>query len=63
MAVTVQIGKLALTLGLPLLDVLQYVALCCRSDQSLAAENLALRKQLAMYRERQSLCILNIRSA
>ena len=34
-------------------DMLRYAALSCRSEESLAAENLVLRKQLAIYQERQ----------
>ena len=41
-------------LGLSLLaDVLQVMILTLRSNRSLAAENLFLRKQLAFYRERR----------
>jgi hypothetical protein len=35
-----------------LVDALRYVGLCLRSPTALAAENLFLRKQLALYRER-----------
>ena len=35
-----------------LLDLLRYVFLGLRSDKVLAAENLFLRKQLALYQER-----------
>jgi len=48
-----QIGGLAHTSGRLLVDLLRFVALCCRSGESLAAENLVLRKQLAFYQERQ----------
>ncbi|MDH3452173.1 MAG: helix-turn-helix domain-containing protein, partial [Gammaproteobacteria bacterium] len=48
-----QVGQLARTLGGLLLDLLQYVVLCCCSERALAAENLVLRKQLAIYQERQ----------
>jgi transposase InsO family protein len=48
-----QIVLVVHTLGRLFLDLLQYIVLCCRSEQSLAAENLVLRKQLALYQERQ----------
>jgi putative transposase len=35
-----------------LVDVLRYISLCLHSPTALAAENLFLRKQLALYRER-----------
>jgi transposase InsO family protein len=49
----VQIGELVRTVALLFMDLLQYAVLSCRSEESLAAENLVLRKQLALYRERQ----------
>ena len=49
----VQIGPLARTAVLLLVDRLRYAVLLFRPDQSLAAENLVLRKQLALYRERE----------
>jgi putative transposase len=36
-----------------LVDVITFVSVGCRSRSQLAAENLFLRKQLALYRERQ----------
>jgi putative transposase len=44
--------QLANTLLTLLVDGLRYVGLCLRSPAVLAAENLFLRKQLALYRER-----------
>src|SRR5215475_3040546 len=44
--------QLAGTLLTLLVDGLRYVGLCLRSPAALAAENLFLRKQLALYRER-----------
>jgi hypothetical protein len=44
--------QLAGTLLTLLVDVFRYVGLCLRSPAVLAAENLFLRKQLALYRER-----------
>jgi transposase InsO family protein len=44
--------QLAGTLLTPLVDALRYISLCLRSPTALAAENLFLRKQLALYRER-----------
>jgi hypothetical protein len=47
-------AKLALvTISRLFLDLLRYVYLSLRSDEVLAAENLFLRKQLALYQERQ----------
>ena len=36
-----------------IVDVMCYLGLCLRSSPALAAENLFLRKQLALYQERQ----------
>jgi putative transposase len=44
--------QLACTLLTLLVDALRYVRICLRSPAALAAENLFLRKQLALYRER-----------
>jgi putative transposase len=44
--------QLAGTLLMLLVDSLRYVGLCLRSPAALAAENLFLHKQLALYRER-----------
>jgi putative transposase len=44
--------QLAGTLLILLVDALRYVGLCLRSPAALAAENFFLRKQLALYRER-----------
>ena len=44
--------RLALLFAL-LMDGLQYLALCLRPTAAVAAENLFLRKQLALYQERQ----------
>jgi putative transposase len=44
---------LAGTLLTLLVDALRYVGLCLRSPAALAAENLFLRKQLALYQERK----------
>jgi putative transposase len=44
--------QLAGTLLTLLVDALRYVGLCLRSPAALAAENFFLRKQLALYRER-----------
>ncbi len=44
------LGKVVLGLGG---DVLMFLATAIRSRTTLAAENLFLRKQLALYRERQ----------
>jgi putative transposase len=41
------------TLLMLLVDVVHYLGLCLRSPATLAAENLFLRKQLALYQERQ----------
>ena len=48
-----QIGELLCTVARLFVDMLRYAALSCRSEESLAAENLVLRKQLAIYQERQ----------
>jgi len=45
--------QLASTLLTLLVDTLRYVGLCLRSPAVLAAENLFLRKQLALYQERK----------
>jgi hypothetical protein len=42
---------LACTLFTLLLDVLRFLGLCLRSSPALAAENLFLRTQLALYQE------------
>src|ERR687887_1365250 len=47
----VQLSSLLLTL---LGDVVRFLRLCVRSPAALAAENLFLRKQLALYQERHS---------
>jgi putative transposase len=44
--------QLAGTLLTLVVDTLRYISLCLRSPTALAAENLFLRKQLALYRER-----------
>ena len=44
--------RLALLFALSM-DGLQYLALCLRPTAAVAAENLFLRKQLALYQERQ----------
>jgi hypothetical protein len=44
--------QLAGTLLMLMVDALRYFGLCLRSPAALAAENLFLRKQLALYRER-----------
>jgi putative transposase len=46
----IQLGGMLLTL---LVDALRYISLCLHSPTALAAENLFLRKQLALYRERR----------
>jgi putative transposase len=46
------LGQFISTLPMLLADGLRYFGLCLRSPAALAAENLFLRKQLAMYRER-----------
>ncbi len=47
-------GKMALVAICKLfLDLVRYVCLGLRSDKMLAAENLCLKKQLALYQERQ----------
>src|SRR5882724_7982133 len=45
--------QLASTLLMLLVDALHFLRLCLRSPTALAAENLFLRKQLALYQERQ----------
>jgi len=49
----VQVELLFRTIVILLVDLLRFAALSCRSEESLAAENLVLRKQLAAYQERQ----------
>jgi putative transposase len=44
---------LACTLLLLLMDAWRFLRLCLRPSPALAAENLFLRKQLALYQERQ----------
>jgi hypothetical protein len=46
------IGRLTSTLLTLVVDAVRDVGLCLRSPAALAAENLFLRKQLAMYQER-----------
>ena len=46
-------GQVAMLLSL-IADALRYVGLCLRPSPTLAAENLFLRKQLALYQERQA---------
>ena len=48
-----QLKQLVGTLLTSLADALYYVGLCLRSPAALAAENLFLRKQLALFRERK----------
>jgi putative transposase len=48
------LGQCFVTLPMLLADGIRYVGLCLRSPTTLAAENLFLRKQLALYRERSS---------
>jgi putative transposase len=48
-----RLKPLAGTLLTLLVDALRYVGLCLRSPAALAAENLFLRKQLALYQERK----------
>ncbi len=48
-----QLKQLVGTLLTLLVDALHYVGLCLRSPAALAAENLFLRKQLALFRERK----------
>lgn len=45
--------QLIWTLLTLLMDVLRYLLLCLRPSTALTAENLFLRKQLALYQERQ----------
>src|SRR2546422_7569377 len=45
-----QLASMLLTL---IVDAVRYLGLCLRPSPSLAAENLFLRKQLALYQERQ----------
>ena len=46
-------SQVASTLPMLLVDTLHFLRLCLRSPTALAAENLFLRKQLALYQERQ----------
>ena len=46
-------SQAASTLHMLLVDTLHFLRLCLRSPTALAAENLFLRKQLALYQERQ----------
>jgi transposase InsO family protein len=46
------LGQFIYTLPMLLVDGVRYFGLCLRSPTALAAENLFLRKQLALYRER-----------
>src|SRR6266568_6048970 len=46
-------SQAASTLRMLLVDTLHFLRLCLRSPTALAAENLFLRKQLALYQERQ----------
>jgi putative transposase len=46
-------AQAASTLPMLLVDTLHFLRLCLRSPTALAAENLFLRKQLALYQERQ----------
>ncbi len=46
----IRLGRLLAAVGI---DLLRFVVLSFRSRTALAAENLLLRKQLALYRERQ----------
>ena len=48
------LAQLAYTLLMLLGDGIHYVRLCLRLPATLAAENLFLRKQLALYQERQA---------
>jgi putative transposase len=48
------LGPCFSTLPMLLADGIRYVGFCLRSPTALAAENLFLRKQLALYRERSS---------
>jgi hypothetical protein len=43
----------ASTLLMLIIDAMRFLRLCLRSSMTLAAENLFLRKQLALYQERQ----------
>jgi putative transposase len=52
MRVMRHLGQLISLLSMLLADGVRYVRLCLRSPTALAAENLFLRKQLALYRER-----------
>jgi putative transposase len=45
-------GQFISTLPMLLVDGVRYFGLCLRSPTALATENLFLRKQLALYRER-----------
>jgi putative transposase len=44
--------RLACTLLILLVDAVRFLLLCLRPSPALAAENLFLRKQLALYQER-----------
>jgi putative transposase len=44
--------RLACTLLILLVDAVRFLLLCLRHSPALAAENLFLRKQLALYQER-----------
>ena len=46
-------SQAASPLRMLLVDALHFLRLCLRSPTALAAENLFLRKQLALYQERQ----------
>jgi putative transposase len=46
------IAQLACTLLASLIDVMRYLGLCLRSPAALAVENFFLRKQVALYQER-----------
>jgi hypothetical protein len=46
--------SLACTLLMLLMDAWRFLRLCLRPSPALAAENLFLRKQLALYQERQT---------
>ena len=47
------LGEMTYTLLVFLLDAVRFLVLCLRPAPALAAENLFLRKQLALYQERQ----------
>jgi hypothetical protein len=46
------VGQFISILSMLLVDGVRYFGLCLRPPTALAAENLFLRKQLALYRER-----------